>query len=574
MNTEFFIKLREMVSSGLVKMADTARKTTSAMTGTNNTLSQSYDTIKRKVQDLENTISRSSSVRQIRDARTELEKLQRVSMRHIGNTGSGGGFFAGGLRSVLPALGIAGALAMGGSSLSSGLTAQARQTSFEVMAGKTEGTRLNKDLTKYAQDSIYGSEVYQNAQTMLGFGAGSKDVMPDLKMIGDIAMGDKDKMGRLTLAFSQVRAAGKLMGQDLLQFINAGFNPLQIVSQKTGISLGVLRERMSEGAISFEMVKEAFQSATGVGGRFYDMTNKIAQTDFGKWEAFKGQVAGLGMQVGGMLAPVLGSLITNVLAPLVGWLSEVAKWVQENSSWIGFLASTIGGAIVAFQSVIMVTRLWAAAQVVLNAVLTANPIGLVIAAVGALVAGVIYAWNNFEGFRQTILSLWEVFKTVFTNIGEFFKKIFDPIFEAITAFKEGRYADAALATGKVLYALSPIGLAENAISFAKEGGFTKGIAEAWQRGQERGKNTTETSAAADAATPGGGKFASSFAGIDADSTARGVAGGGPRIININGVKFAEKIEIHTATLEKGLDGIKDQLDEYFLRLLNSGAAVQ
>ena len=60
----------------------------------------------------------------------------------------------------------------------------------------------------------------------------------------------------------------------------------------------------------------------------------------------------------------------------------------------------------------------------------------------------------------------------------------------------------------------------------------------------------------------------------ATDTAQSIASGGPRTINIYGVKFAEKIEVHTTTLEKGLDNIKDQLDEYLLRLLNSGAAVQ
>lgn len=574
MNLEFFIKLREMVSGGLVKMADTARKAASAIRGSNDTLSQSYDTIKRKVSELEGVISKSTSVRQIREARRELEQLNRLAGKHPGSlsaAGIGGG--GGLLRGLLPALGIAGGMALGGSILGSGLQAQARAVSFEVMAGEKEGGQLNKDLTKFAQDSIFGTEVYQNAQTMLGFGASVKEVMQDLKMLGDISMGDKDKLGRLTLAFSQVRAAGKLMGQDLLQFVNAGFNPLQIMSQKTGKSIGDLRKMVEEGEISFEMVKDAFVTATSAGGRFHDMTNRIAQTDFGKMEAFKGQMAGLSMQIGGILAPVLGNLITNYLAPFVTWLGEAVVWMQQNWSWLGLIVTALGTAIAVYKAVIFLIQLWKVAQIALNIAMTANPIGIVIAAIAALVAGIMYAWNNFEGFRRVILGLWEVFKTVFTNIGVFFKQIFSPISDALAAFKEGRYLDVAKAVGKLAYNLSPVGLITNAVQFQKEGGFTKGVSDAWEKGKELAKRETST----DPEKLGGDSLASapvmSKAG-EADETVKGIASGGPRVINITIGKMVEKIEVHSANIQEGLDDIEKQVQEHFLRLLYSGAKVQ
>src|SRR5579871_3690989 len=118
MSLELYIKLREMVSGGLAKMAATAKKTTSSIKGANDMLGQSYDQIKSKVQQLESVISRSTSVKQIREARSELEKLQRVQMRHPANLGGGGGFF-GSLKGALPMLGVAGALALGGSMLQS-----------------------------------------------------------------------------------------------------------------------------------------------------------------------------------------------------------------------------------------------------------------------------------------------------------------------------------------------------------------------------------------------------------------------------------------------------------------------
>jgi tape measure domain-containing protein len=591
-NLEFFIKLREMVSGGLVKMADTAKKTTAAIKGVNGTLAQSYDEIKRKINDLESTISKSTSVKHIREARRELEQLQRLATKHIGNTDSKGGGFMSGLlgpiRSLLPAMGLAGAMALGGTALNAGLDSQARQTSFEVMAGKEGGTKLNKDLTKYAQDSIYGKEVYQNAQTMLGFGLGAESVMPSMKMLGDVAMGNADKLGSLTLAFSQVKAAGKLTGQDLLQFVNAGFNPLQQMSQDTGISLGVLKEKMSDGLISFDMVEQAFKNATGAGGRFYDMTNKIAQTDFGKWQAFQGQLDGLAMQVGGVLAPVFGQLITGVLVPLTNALSESVIWIQQNAEWIQFgatvvAAATIGyyGYMFAINGVSIATKLWTAIQWGLNAAMTANPIGLIIAGIAALIAAVVFAWYKFDKFRGTILAAWEVLK----GFGIMLKDYVIDKFKAIIALAGGLASalaklfngDFSGAWDSAKQAMSDYNAssAEAKIK-AREQLVATGRSAAAAYANEVNKKKS-TSVEASAATPSTGSLSSAYKGLtkgEGDDTARGVTGGGPRVININGVKFTDKIEIHNNTARESVDELQGMLEEMFLRLLNSGARLQ
>ena len=87
-------------------------------------------------------------------------------------------------------------------------------------------------------------------------------------------MGNNEKFSSMTLAFAQMSAAGRLMGQDLNQMINAGFNPLQVISEKTGKSIAVLKKEMEQGAISSEMVADAFAAATSEGGRFYNMLEK------------------------------------------------------------------------------------------------------------------------------------------------------------------------------------------------------------------------------------------------------------------------------------------------------------
>ena len=126
------------------------------------------------------------------------------------------------------------------------------------------------------------------AKTMLGFGLASESVVPHLKAIGDISGGNAEKFNSLVLSFSQMSSVGKLMGQDLLQMINAGFNPLEEISRKTGKSIGVLKEEMSKGAISSKMVQDAFISVTQEGGRFNGMLEKQGQGLMGLQAQFQG----------------------------------------------------------------------------------------------------------------------------------------------------------------------------------------------------------------------------------------------------------------------------------------------
>src|SRR5207244_4031490 len=93
-------------------------------------------------------------------------------------------------------------------SMSKAMEFQKTKTSFEVLTGdKAKGQGLANDLNKLQQDTILGPEVFKSAQTMLGFGIGAEKVIPTMKMLGDISMGDAQKLESLTLAFSQVSSA-------------------------------------------------------------------------------------------------------------------------------------------------------------------------------------------------------------------------------------------------------------------------------------------------------------------------------------------------------------------------------
>ncbi len=155
---------------------------------------------------------------------------------------------------------------------------------FEVLTGSAkDGQLLFEQIRKFAAESpVTFSNAAEATKTMMSFGVAAQDVQKNLQMLSDVTGGNNERFKMLSLAFSQTTAAGRLMGQDLLQMVNAGFNPLQQISKTTGESMIELKKRMEDGGISAQEVRQAFEDATSEGGMFEGMTDRLAQTVSGK----------------------------------------------------------------------------------------------------------------------------------------------------------------------------------------------------------------------------------------------------------------------------------------------------
>ena len=180
-----------------------------------------------------------------------------------------------------------GAYGLGKWAISLASDAEKAQTAFGVMLhSETAARDMLIDLKQYANVSPFSNvQVRESAQLLLNYGIKAKDLLPTMKQIGDIAAGDAQKMEGLSRAFGQMSSAGRLMGQDLNQMINAGFNPLKVISEKTGESMFALKARMEAGKIGIQEVKDAMTSATSAGGQFYQMTEKQSKTLGGLWSS-------------------------------------------------------------------------------------------------------------------------------------------------------------------------------------------------------------------------------------------------------------------------------------------------
>lgn len=265
---------------------------------------------------------------------------------------------------------------------------QAADTAIQTLLGsKEKADALMKQVREYAKISpLEFSDVTAATQMMLGFNIEAEKVPRFISAIGDVSMGEAQKFNSLTLAFSQMSATGKLMGQDLNQMINAGFNPLQQIAQTTGKSIATLKEEMSKGAISTEMVQKAFIDATSAGGKFYQMSENASKTINGQLsmmqDAMDAAFNEMGQKSEGIIMSSIQlttSLIENYETIGKVLVGMIATYGVYKTALITNIALTRSWAVAARADAVakgiqaIATKAQTVAQLALNAAMKANP---------------------------------------------------------------------------------------------------------------------------------------------------------------------------------------------------------
>lgn len=287
---------------------------------------------------------------------------------------------------------------------------QALETSFTTLLGsRAKADALIGDIRQFAATTPMDvGTLAKGAQTMLGFNIELQKVMPIMKAIGDISMGDAQKFGSLTLAFSQASATGKLMGQDLLQMINAGFNPLVQMSKETGKSITQLKDDMSNGKISVQMLTDAFINATAEGGQFNGMLESQSHTLQGAFSNLSGAFEDMLNEIGekgqdvvvdvvnGMMNMVqnyekVGKTIAELIALYGTYKAALVTVTAVQTTRAAMQAGWTLAELAHYRALLLVEK----AQKLLNATMLANPY-VRMAAVITMVVGAVYKLATAE----------------------------------------------------------------------------------------------------------------------------------------------------------------------------------
>lgn len=220
-------------------------------------------------------------------------------------------------------------------------------TNFKTLLGSIDDAKAHiADLKRFASETpLTFDDLSTASRLLLSFGSNVNDIMPSLKMLGDIALGDSQRFQGLALVFAQVKSQGKLMGQDLLQMINQGFNPLAVIAKETGVAMSDLKDMMSEGLISFEMVEGAMKSATSEGGIFHKAMEEASKTGEGLTSTLQDKLNESIRQIGEAFSETAKGGLTEFINKLdeLNNSGSIKKWGEEAANAILGIGYAISG---------------------------------------------------------------------------------------------------------------------------------------------------------------------------------------------------------------------------------------
>lgn len=284
------------------------------------------------------------------------------------------------------------------------------QISFEVMLWSAEkATNLLKDLAEFAKRTPFELlQIRDVTKQLLAFGIAEENIIWTLKVLGDIAAGTGTGIDRIAYAFGQVRAAGRLTGNELRQFTEAWVPLLWELAKMYWVTEWAAREMISDGLVWFNDVQQAFVNMTSEWGKFHDLMIKQSTTLSWKISNLKDSFNQLLEEWGGWLTPFAKKFI-DVLAFTLDWFNEftIKLWwgFKLLQNWAAALANVF---VISFQALSAAVRMtwndfvWFAKDFITNAK--------------------IIAWNIWIAFKNIPVRIWEAMNMWLQKLEEFLNK--------------------------------------------------------------------------------------------------------------------------------------------------------
>jgi tape measure domain-containing protein len=615
---QFTLRMQDLMSATLSRVSSVSQsafnrmsQSANQMTGRNRILSLSFTELQNKIKQVEDTISRSTVPSQIAAARRELASLQRMSNNHSGNMNAGGsssigvGGIAGG--TIIGNIATAGISMVSrgfGSIIQGAMDKETAIGGMSTFLGHKGSATAYSNIEKDAENTPFDTaSLLMVNRSLISAGLNAKAARVDSMNLANAIVavgGSNDTLTRMAANMQQIKTVGKATAQDIRQFGIAGVNIYELLAKSTGKSINQVKEM----EVSYQQLSAALSMSAAKGGLYFGALDNAQISTQGKWSNFQEKMKNTLTNIGVAFSPVIRAAID-----LGTKFLRATKYIVDFASWLNsgvtsaniFIVSIglIGGAFLTYHTILGLiaakTAIVTGAQWLLNAAMTANPIGAVVVAIGALIAGLVIAYNRFTGFRALVDGVWGSLKQIGANIMDMFVKMPNMIIEAFTQIPKaiinvfsgvGNLFSAIFSgnfkaipsilagIGGDLLKTNPVtGLASNVFVEA-----TKGVGDQFTKARNQSlldskvaKLKADKEAKLSDSVLGAG--AAAIAGNNASGKSAGdtVSGAGPKTININVGKFFDTIQFTTMNAQESAQELENVVLESLARVLYNGS---
>lgn len=472
---------------------------------------------------------------------------------------------------------------------------QSTMFTLKELMGKGNAAALVKNVDAYAPEKR--DQLLTSAQKLSGAGVGSDRMMDTLKYLNNVSALTNTKVDELAMIQAKIKATGYVQGDEINMFKERGINLNPYLAKVMGAKETDIAKLQSKGLITYDIFDKAMQKYAGKGSQYEKVyERKMLETTEGRQQLVGGKIDAKLLAVGNMLLPIKDQIllmmndVLNGTGPVVeifkrlwsavspvydgiirllqgfGILNEQGQISQGIFSTISILWEYLtnvfkiaGGAIWVVSKIIgwlvgsplamLIVGIYGAVKAwgLLNVIMGLNPFALVVIGITALTAGIMLAWEKFDGFREAVLRIWEVIKSVFANIGGFLK---------------------AILTGDITTAVAIVG---NVITSSRANGEKSVHLDRLERlnerragRKERDKGLSGLDFADGKTSPGSGSLGQA-AGLSST-----VGNSKSSNVTINIKSLIEKSEITVMEAKDGFADLESKLIEVLLRVANSG----
>jgi tape measure domain-containing protein len=574
---EFIIKFKDQMSGGITAIGANVDRTFSRIENRSRNAAMSIVSINTRLNDLQRTRDLSLNLRDIRLANREMQTLERQRDRL---SGRGAGIGAGG--SLSTGIAIAGAGMLLRESVMQATKRQGIGDAIRFSMGKDGGNAMMSHIKERSNTlGLDEQSGLEGAKSFLGATRGNMSESDQVKTFDGVSeaiatfkLTGEDAKG-VFLALGQIASKGTVSAEELRGQIGERIpGAFSLAADAMGVTEAKLGDMMKKGELASNVFLpkfaaqlhktfgiEAINSSSSAQANFNRLTNSLND-----------------------LKNKIGTELLPAIAPFLQMLMQAFSWISANIVPILSLAAGIG-------AVVLGVKAWSFAQRILNVIMAANPLGVILVVIGLVIAAIVALIAKFGSFGKAMQAVWDTVKLFSSAMWEAFKDIGDAIWTSIKAgvLKALDWL-VRLGTSTKNFLMNPMdgftftddpskygtmaaGMeTDRAARFISQKASFQGkfneINKIWATDKSGGKspsNPYSFSNTLAGGTSGAGDEDKKKVAKDVNS----ITGGGTRNTYINLGKFQDSVNFYVSNGKDALDQLDVQLENHLLRLLNS-----